>query len=159
MIPIQPYRQRDFEHSFDLVLSNDATYGGGDTKFALQRSRHPHENFETMNIDRAKFIHRSEYWDATWCDVLPKEIAFDVYDMAICTNATEAIRALQRAGDVYKVDGCVGSTTLHTVFGMDQRRLLARFNGMRLLLATEDEQWERDGRAWCRRIAANLTAV
>jgi lysozyme family protein len=86
---------------------------------------------------------------------VPDGIKFDLFDMAVNSGKTAAVRTLQKAvGEAD--DGVLGPRTLQAMSGMSQQRLVARFNGARLMLLADLSSWPAFGRGWARRIAANL---
>ena len=65
------------------------------------------------------------------------------------------VKMLQRAVDVL-TDGALGPVTLQACNSMPAPRLIARFNGARLMHMTELAIWPSFGRGWTRRVALNL---
>jgi len=62
---------------------------------------------------------------------------------------------LQKAVGQFE-DGILGPKTLQAVQSMPGPRLVARFNGSRLMFMTDLGVWPTFGKGWARRIASNL---
>lgn len=154
----------DFDGAFERLRGHEGGYvhdprdPGGETKFGISRRSYPDEDIKGMTIERAKSIYLRDFWAVARCDVLPESIRFDVFDMAVNSGVTAAIRVLQRAAGTTP-DGVIGPLTLGAVNTMTAERLAARFNGARLAFLAELPTWPAFSRGWSRRIAANLMAV
>ena len=111
-----------------------------------------------MNLGRAKALYLRDYWGPAGCDAVPDAIKFDLFDTAVNSGETTAVRLLQNAAGV-AADGQLGPITLQAINSMPPARLLARFNGWRLSYMANTPQFDTFGRGWARRIAANLKAV
>lgn len=104
-------------------------------------------------------FYRVNFWGPAGCDAVPDGIKFDLFDTAVNSSVTTAVRLLQNAvGE--NVDGKLGPHTLMAVQSMDPERLIARFNGWRLdYLNDNPHLWAEFGRGWAQRIADNLKAA
>jgi lysozyme family protein len=111
-----------------------------------------------MTLERAKQIYRRDFWGPAGCDAMPDAIRFDVFDMAVNSGMRPTIKALQKATGETE-DGVLGPRTLQAIQSMPATRLVARFNGARLLLMADLTNWPAFGRGWARRVAANLLAA
>lgn len=128
------------------------------TKFGISAAAYPGEDIEHLTIERVKAIYLRDYWGPAGCDAVPDAVRFDLFDMAVNSGISAAVRALQTAvGET--VDGVLGPHTLQAVQSMPGLRLVARFNGARLLYVTEAHSWPAYGRGWARRIGTNLLEV
>lgn len=128
------------------------------TKFGISAASYPGEDIQNLTLERAKDLYRRDYWGPVGCDAVPPAIKFDLFDMAVNSGARPAIRALQRAAGA-DVDGILGPRTLSAVQTMNPLRLVARFNGARLMYMADATTWPAHGRGWARRVAANLLEV
>ena len=78
--------------------------------------------------------------------------------MAVECGVRTVVRMLQRTcGE--PADGVLGVHTLQALQSMPAVLLVARFNGERLAYLADLYNWPAHGRAWARRIAANLKAA
>lgn len=151
----------DFDTCFERLIGHEGGYvnnprdPGGETKFGISRRAYPGEDIAGLSLDRAKQIYRRDYWGPAGCDAVPDGARFDVFDMAVNAGVKTAIRTLQRAvGETD--DGILGPRTLQALQSMPAARLVARFNGLRLLALTDLPNWPAFGKGWARRIADNL---
>lgn len=125
------------------------------TKYGISAMAYPGEDIENLTLDRAKELYRRDYWGPAGCDAVPDGIKFDLFDMCVNSGKGNAIRMLQKAAGV-DVDGVLGPNTLQAVQTMPALRLVARFNGARLLFMANLSNWPAYGRGWATRIANNL---
>lgn len=125
------------------------------TKYGISAAAYPGEDIAGLTLDRARELYRRDYWGPAGCDAAPPGIKFDLFDMCVNSGLSPAVRALQKAAGA-TVDGVLGPRTLAAVQAMPAAKLLARFNGARLLYMADAPTWPAHGRGWARRIAANL---
>ena len=155
----------DFDTAFERVIGHEGGYvndphdPGGETKFGISRRAYPDEDIAGMTLERAKAIYLHDYWRPVGCEQVPDQIRFDLFDTAVNSGLTRAVKFLQRAANAVD-DGKLGPQTIWAVRNMDPGRLFARFNGHRLdFLNDNPELWARFGRGWAQRIADNLKAA
>jgi lysozyme family protein len=151
----------DFDQAFERLIGHEGGYvnhpadPGGETNFGITKRSYPMENIRAMTLERAKAIYHRDYWGPAGCDAVPSGVKFDLFDMAVNSGVTTAIRTLQNAVGT-GADGVIGPKTLQAINSMPEARLVARFNGWRLAFMANTPQWETFSRGWARRIAANL---
>ena len=151
----------DFDTAFERLIGHEGGYVndsqdlGGETKYGISKRAYPSEDIKGMTLDRAREIYARDYWGPAGCDAVPDGVKFDLFDMAVNSGVRQSIKTLQRAvGET--ADGVLGPLTLQAVQSMPAHRLVARFNGARLLFMTDLDNWRHHGRGWARRIALNL---
>lgn len=154
----------NFDAAFDRLIGHEGGYSnipedpGGETNFGISKRSYPDENIRDMTLNRARVIYRRDFWGPAGCDAVPDAVRFDLFDTAVNSGVTTAVRLLQRAlGETE--DGVLGPRTLRTAEGMSGPRLLARFNGARLLFMASLPTWPTFGKGWTRRVAKNLMAA
>ena len=153
----------NFDQAFERLRGHEGGYvndgrdAGGETNFGISKRSYPNEDIRGMTLARAKAIYYRDFWMPARCDTLPEGIRFDVFDMAVNSGTSAAIRVVQRAAGALP-DGVIGPQTLAAIAAMEPARLGARFSGARLAFMAELPSWPAFGRGWCRRIAANLMA-
>lgn len=125
------------------------------TKYGIAAHAYPKLDIENLTLEDAKRIYRADYWGPAGCDSLPGPLRAPVFDIAVNSGPTMAIRLLQRAVGV-KEDGVLGSVTIGAVNRMEPTRILARLQGHRLARLAELPSWPAFGRGWARRIADYL---
>jgi lysozyme family protein len=151
----------NFDQAFERLIGHEGGYvnnpadPGGETKFGISRRAYPLEDIKRMTLDRAKALYLRDYWGPAGCDAVPDGIKFDLFDLAVNSGITTAVRLLQNAVGV-SADGVLGHVTLQAVNSMPVARLVARLNGWRLAFMANTPQFDTFGRGWARRIAANL---
>lgn len=125
------------------------------SKFGISAASYPNEDIANLTIDRARELYKRDFWGPAGCDAIPDQLRFDYFDMAVNSGPRNAVKTLQRAvGQV--VDGAMGPKTLQDVQSMPVLRLVARFNGARLMFLTDASGWASQGRGWTKRVATNL---
>lgn len=163
----------DFEHAFERLRGHEGgftqdprdkgNWTGGEigqgvckgTKYGVSAAAYPGEDIEHLTIERAKLIYQRDYWGLAGCDAAPDAVRFDLFDMAVNSGVRSAVKCLQKAVGETE-DGVLGPRTLRAVQSMPTMRLVARFNGARLLHVADARAWPAYGRGWARRIALNL---
>lgn len=151
----------NFDQAFERLLGhegglvNDPRDPGGQTKYGISKRSYPGENIADMTLERAKAIYLRDYWGPAGCDCVPDAVKFDLFDMAVNSGVTTAIRTLQRAVGTAD-DGKLGPITLQAISSTPGPRFIARFNGHRLAFMSSLSTWPSFGRGWANRIAKNL---
>ena len=154
----------NFEEAFERLIGHEGGYTagvgdpGGETKFGISKRSYPSEDIKGLTLERAKAIYRKDFWSAAAVDGLPDAIKFDVFDTAVNSGVGTAVRMVQKAVGV-QTDGVLGPVTLKACNSMPSTRLIARFNGARLMFMADLSIWPSFGRGWARRVASNLLAT
>lgn len=158
----------NFDTAFDLLIGHEGDYTnnrmdpGGETRFGITRKVALQEGYGgdmyTLPRDFAKEVYRRKYWDAVKADSLPEALRFAVFDAAVNSGVSQAVKWLQRAVDVVD-DGVLGPMTLQAAQRSNGLRTAVKVNGLRLDFMTSLPTWGSFGRGWARRIAANLQGL
>ncbi|MFM1990200.1 MAG: hypothetical protein RJA99_3157 [Pseudomonadota bacterium] len=154
----------DFNEAFDRVIGHEGGYvndprdPGGETKFGISKRAYPSEDIKNLTLERARQLYRRDYWDRGGIQNLPPFARFDVFDVAVNSGISAAVRMLQRAVGVAD-DGVVGPKTLAAVGYTRPEIFRARFAAERLDFYASLPTWPAFGRGWARRVAANLRGV
>jgi lysozyme family protein len=158
----------DFDRALDLLLGHEGTYSrhpddpGGETMWGITRKVALQEGYSgDMHIlprDTAKGIYRRRYWDAIKADSLPADLRFSLFDAAVNSGITQAVKWLQRAVDVVD-DGALGPLTIQAAQRANGLRTAVALNALRLDFMTSLPTWGAFGRGWARRIATNLQVI
>ncbi|CAD5275162.1 Lysozyme family protein [Bosea sp. 62] len=99
-------------------------------------------------------IYRRQYWDVVKGDSLPEGVDYAVFDGAVNSGPSQAVKWLQRALGSVKVDGVIGEATLAAVEAYpDHDRLIALMLGRRLAFLQALRTWSTFGRGWSARVA------
>lgn len=157
-----------FEDAFDRLLGHEGGYSnhpadkGGETMWGVTvkvaREAGYVGEMRDMPQKVAQAIYKARYWSKCRCDELPAEIRFDVFDCAVNSGVSTSIQLLQKALGV-KEDGIIGEQTISAAKFQAPTRIVARFNGARLNLMTNLNNWDAFGKGWARRIASNLMGI
>ena len=115
-----------FEHAVGLVLQHEGGFvqhpsdPGGATKFGITRETLARARGRPVSVDdvrrpdarrRPSPIYRRLYWDAVRADELPPGLDLAVFDLAVNSGPSRAVRMLQAVLGV-EADGIVGPVTL-----------------------------------------------
>lgn len=150
-----------FDNYFDRLIGheggyvNDARDSGGETNWGISKRAYPHLNIKELTREQAKDIYRRDYWGRMQGDLLPTEVAFQVFDAAVNHGIGNAIRWLQRAAGVAD-DGHLGPISLGSIRSKAPVDLVLLFNAERLDFYTKLSGWEVYGKGWVRRVSNNL---
>lgn len=136
------------------------------TKYGIAANTYGHMNIKQLSLDDAKGIYKRDYWDVWRFDglssPLPDSLQYELFDASVNAGRGNASRFLQRAVKVAD-DGAIGTVTIKalddalTEFGI--ARVEQWFLAEKLTHYTSLKIWERYGRGWARRVAANLRNV
>ncbi len=69
------------------------------------------DDIKDLTKSHAAELYRTDFWDKCRCDELPLPLAIVLFDQAVNTGVTTAIRSLQRHSGS-KVDGVIGPKTI-----------------------------------------------
>lgn len=151
----------DFDLAFKSVIGHEGGYidhpsdPGGETKYGISKRVYPSEDIKNLTLDRAKVLYRRDYWDKLHLDDLPDRIRFDLFDAAVNSGVSTAIKFLQKACEV-DADGKIGPKTLAAVGAISAEDLDKRISGYRLLYLVSLRTFPTFGKGWITRVATNL---
>lgn len=155
----------NFDQAFDALLGHEGGYSnnsadpGGETMWGVTRKVALQEGYTgDMHIlprDFAKGVYRKRYWDAVQADKLPELVRFSVFDAAVNSGTTQAVKWLQRCVNVGD-DGVLGPLTLNAAQQVPPLNLAVAYEAMRLDFMTSLPTWGAFGKGWTRRIVGNL---
>lgn len=155
----------NFDQAFDALIGHEGGYSrhpddpGGETMWGVTRRVAVQEGYvgdmHVMPREFAKQVYRRRYWDAVKADSLPEALRFAVFDAAVNSGITQAVKWLQRAVDVAD-DGVLGPMTQQAAQRANGPRTAVQLTALRLDFMTSLPTWGAFGRGWARRIASNL---
>lgn len=155
----------DFDTAFHKLLGHEGGYvnhpsdPGGETNWgvtvAVARQNGYTGAMQSMPVGVAKDIYKKMYWDAAQADKMPLKLRYALFDAAVNSGVTQAIKWLQRAVNVSD-DGILGPKTLAAVISQDQSKVFDSMVAQRLKFMASLSNWPAFGRGWARRIAAIL---
>jgi lysozyme family protein len=157
-----------FDQAFDILIGHEGGHSfhpsdpGGETMWGITRKVAQQEGYvgsmRLLPRETAKDIYRRRYWAPVKADQLPAALRYSVFDAAVNSGVSQAVKWLQRALEVGD-DGVLGPMTLQAGANADPARTVARMNGHRLDFMTSLPTWGAFGRGWARRIASNLSTL
>ena len=128
---------------------------GGATNYGItQRVARAHGyqgDMRNFPLSMALGIYEADYWKPIKADQLPEALRFHVFDAAVNSGPSQAIKWLQRASGVAD-DGIIGPRTLSAASLVSP----AKYSAIRLRFMTTLNTWPTFGKGWARRIADNL---
>lgn len=157
----------NFDQAFDLLITHEGGFTnrpfsddpGGRTMYGVtERVAKEHGyvgRMEDLTLDFAKKVYRKSYWDACNCDQMQDSLRYPLFDAAVNSGVTQAIKWLQSSVGV-KADGVIGPMTLHAVNMAAPQVVRQQMLGKRLRFMTDLRNWSANARGWSRRIAAIL---
>ena len=125
------------------------------TKYGIASNTYPNEDIKNLTLDRAKFLYKRDYWDKAKCDSLPNGIRFHVFDCAVNSGVSRAIKTLQQALNV-NADGIIGNQTINASKQFKEDELVNRFYSFRIVFYTSLSSFSTFGKGWMNRVASNL---
>jgi len=134
---------------------NDANDPGGETKFGISKRSYPELDILNLTREDAIAIYHRDFWSVINGDRLPASLGYQLFDFAINSGCSTAIRYLQRAVRVAD-DGYWGPISQIAVDAMSESDLVMALNAERLDFMTRLNNWKHHGKGWARRIAHNL---
>jgi lysozyme family protein len=134
---------------------------GGATKFGITRETLARfrgapvsmEDVRSLTTAEAAAIYRRLYWDPIRGDELPAGVDLAVFDFAVNSGPSRAVRTLQGALGVSQ-DGIIGPVTLAAARAADPVVLIRRLSRDRLRFLSRLAIWPVFGRGWRRRVLA-----
>lgn len=155
----------NFDTAFHKLLGHEGGYSnhkqdrGGETMWgvtsAVARANSYHGAMKDLPVEKAKEIYRNAYWNPIRADELPASIRYIVFDAAVNSGVTQAIKWLQRAIKAHE-DGVVGKDTIAACHALDGHLVARRMLAIRLEFMASLSTWPSFGRGWARRIASLL---
>ena len=147
-----------FDRCFAIVVGteggyvNDPNDPGGETKYGISKRAYPDVDIAALTVGDARVIYLRDYWNKVRGDDLPAELALLVFDAAVNSGVSRAVRWLQATVHVIE-DGVIGPKTIAAVEAVQPGwPLLAEYTLLRLLFMTGLPSWKRYGNGWARRL-------
>jgi lysozyme family protein len=100
----------DYKEEF-VVTENVRGDRGGKTRYGIDQRSHPDACIDSLTLEQAKEIYRTEYWLKGKCDQMPWPVCLVHLDGCVNTGVGQAAKHLQRAIGA-DADGAVGPKTL-----------------------------------------------
>jgi lysozyme family protein len=142
---------------------NDPVDKGGMTNLGVTKRvweefvGHPvsEADMRALTPEKVGKLYRQKYWNAAYCEVLPKGLDYVVFDFAVNAGTGRAVKTLQQTIGVV-ADGIIGPRTRAAINGANHKKLINDYSDERIdfyqgIVARRPEQ-ERFIRGWLRRV-------
>lgn len=117
------------------------------------------KDFKALTPADVKFFYHAEYWQAAGCDFLPSGVDYYIFDFAVNSGASRAVKYLQRLVGVLD-DGIVGNRTKEATFeyvdANGAKRLLKELDRSRRNFLAQIKNASKFMRGWDKRLISVL---
>jgi len=150
----------NFTKAVEFVLkhegyySNDPKDPGGETKFGISKRAYPNLDIKNLTRDEAIAIYYRDYWEPL-PKQLPQSVHSALFDCAVNTGITRAIKLLQGALKV-KTDGIWGKNSNLALSKLSENEILLAFSTERIMFYAALPTFARFGKGWVNRVVASL---
>lgn len=155
----------DFDRAFEKLLKHEGGYSdnkydsGGKTMFGITeqvaRANGYQGQMKDFPLSVAKSIYKKQYWDAVRADEIPQKLRYGLFDAAVNSGPSQAVKWLQQALNLVP-DGIIGIKTLFEAKKSDSNEVLLKMLGYRLEFMANLKVWANFGKGWARRVATIL---
>jgi lysozyme family protein len=158
----------EFEKALVPVLAHEGGYvnhpkdpGGATNKgvtqgtFNAYLTRHgqPSRSVRTITDAEVKAIYKAGYWDAVRGDDMPPGVGYVLFDFAVNSGPSRAIKTMQVALGVTP-DGAIGNATMAALDETeDHDALITDICARRIAFMRRLSTWSTFGKGWSRRVA------
>jgi len=166
--------RENLHQTTDWILVHEGGYvnhpkdpGGATNMGVIQRTydgwriRNGKPTQSVRNITKAEVIaiYKDQYWDKVWGDRLPAGLDYTLYDFAINSGPTRAIKFIQRLVGV-KEDGVMGNVTFAAIAAKnDIEQLIIDVNYERWNWMKRLRTFSTFGKGWTRRVMGEQEGV
>jgi len=179
---------KQYEAVLPLVLAHEGGYvnhptdpGGPTNKGVTQRVYDAYRttkglklrSVKSITAAETKDIYRDRYWNLAGCDGLPAGLDYAVFDYAVNSGVSKAIKDLQRALNSFagnrvptlapmKIDGICGEDTIaaaNIIAEVDEEGVINSYLDRRMKFLKSLKTWKTFGKGWKRRVEGNFDDV
>lgn len=167
---MQANKERVFAFTYkeEGGYSNDAHDPGGATNYGIiQTEYNGYRTTKGLPVQSVRYITKAEaddiyttyYWNRVHGDELPSGIDLVLYDYAVNSGVSRAVKYGQRILKV-AVDGKLGPITLAAIKAVDEREFIVAFDAARMSFLQSLAIWQYFGKGWAARVRrANIEAL
>lgn len=159
----------NFENCLAISLPYEGGYvnhpkdpGGPTNKGITQRTLSAYlgrpasiKDVKTISTQTVKDIYKEQYWDRIWGDKLPLGLDLAVFDYAVNSGISQAVKTMQREVGI-KADGVMGLKTLDainvTIAKIGLPKLVQNYCTARYSFLKKLRTWGTFGAGWTRRV-------
>ena len=158
-----------FEECLARVLKHEGGYvndpldSGGRTNLGVTQRvweefvGHPvtEADMRALTPEKVGKLYKQKYWNAAYCEVLPKGLDYVVFDFAVNAGTGRAVKTLQSTIGIL-ADGVIGPRTMAAINDANTKDLIAKFSDARTdfyqgIVARKPDQ-ARFINGWLRRV-------
>jgi lysozyme family protein len=149
-----------FNEAVKMVLKHEGGYvnhpsdPGGETNFGISKRAYPEVDIANLTEEEAAEIYRADYWNKIKGDLLPVPVAILVFDWAVNSGVSRAVKALQTAVGA-DADGVLGSRTVASVtaaYDASPKDVCDSITNLRQSFVRNIPTYNVFGKGWERRI-------
>ncbi|HEY7823767.1 MAG TPA: glycosyl hydrolase 108 family protein [Acidimicrobiia bacterium] len=126
-----------------------------------RRMGRPKQTVRNITTAEVFDIYRTQYWDKVWADQMPAGLDYAVYDFAVNSGPSRAVKFLQEILGV-EADGAMGNITMGAIAALPREQVddvivqlcTNRWNWMKRL-----RTWDVFGTGWTRRVMGEQIGV
>ena len=96
-------------------------------------------------------LYQSRFWNVARCDELPLGVDYAVFDSAVNSGVSQAVKFIQRALNV-TADGIIGAQTIAAASQREPSELIEQVCEERLQFLQSLNTWPTFGKGWQRRV-------
>lgn len=133
---------------------NDPKDPGGETRYGISKRAYPNVDIRNLTKDDAINIYKRDYWDKL-PDGLPMPVHCALFDCAVNTGISRAIRLLQSAIKATP-DGQWGRLSQTALNKLSTENILLRFATERIMFYCSLSTFARFGKGWVSRTLSTL---
>jgi lysozyme family protein len=113
-------------------------------------------DLKAITADEVSTVYRKGFWSQIMADEMPAGVDFAVFDYAVNSGPSRAVKAVQSLCGLEgnDVDGVVGPQTLKAISETDEEDLIMELCAQRLAFVKRLKTWPTFGKGWESRIAA-----
>lgn len=155
----------NFEQCLAITLkweggwANHSKDPGGMTNLGITRAtyeqwvgRHVDEKeMKALTLKDVEPIYRKNYWDRVKGDELPVGVDLAVFDLAVNSGSSTAVKFLQNALNL-PADGILGHKTMAAVEIADPEEVIEQVCQERMLFLKKLSSWPTFGKGWTNRV-------
>lgn len=104
-----------------------------------------------LTPDAVAPLYKKNYWDKIKADSLPAGVDYSVFDCAVNSGPSQAVKFIQRALNL-TADGVIGPLTIAAAEQRDPAELIEQFYEERLHFLQSLKTWDTFGKGWQRRV-------
>lgn len=158
--------QSNYEQALHWVLQHEAGYvhhpqdpGGATNRGITQKTYDafrrakgvPVRDVRDIDDVEVRAIYREQYARPVWFDVLPSGVDYALFDFAVNSGVSRAVKYVQRIVGV-RQDGIMGNQTLSAIRAQDAQALINALCDARLAFMRGLKIWRTFGKGWQRRV-------